>query len=169
MSWLQMLWIQLLTLPVRAPNIYTLQPDLFQDLKGTIIEDLRIYHLQDTSLSHYGPKFQTFKQDITNFRNLNPSVELEDAGNYLVYSRNNRKIITSFTIKLGHINRANFLLDLLPREYNVGQTAILRCEIDGSPTPTVTWQKLNGSMTKISAGYVLNVYNFSEEDEGSYR
>ena len=55
---------------------------------------------------------------------------------------------------------------------NESQTAILKCVVDGNPTPQVTWSKLNSSLPigrHVTTSSALIVTDVRPDDDGVYR
>ena len=53
---------------------------------------------------------------------------------------------------------------------DVGESAILSCQVTGRPYPTIQWNKIGGSLTEnhvIKEG-VLRIQNATIEDTGTY-
>lgn len=61
---------------------------------------------------------------------------------------------------------------VFPDEITVkeGHTAVITCEIDGNPLPTVSWNRVGGVLrdNHVINGNQLMIVNITEEDEGMY-
>ncbi|KAM9410495.1 immunoglobulin superfamily DCC subclass member 4 [Pholidichthys leucotaenia] len=95
-------------------------------------------------------------------------------GGYSCMSASSFGALTSRTVNVLHASLSRFLQEPSPQTVPTGGAARFECQIEGVPTPVISWEKDNiavheGTRFISLPNGVLQILEVSKEDEGVYR
>uniref|UniRef100_A0A8D0CNB7 Vascular endothelial growth factor receptor 3 n=1 Tax=Scleropages formosus TaxID=113540 RepID=A0A8D0CNB7_SCLFO len=155
---------------------YRLVPEALQDEAGRpLVLDCKSVHLYAKQLS--GDLFFEATSNHWVLELVLPHIQVQDEGNYVCEVQNRRsgeKHCHRKYIPVKALEAPRYRLNPTNQTVNISESLQMKCDVEGTPTPQLSWLKDNQPLHQISgillqdSNRTLSIQRVREEDAGLY-